>query len=352
MVFGCDNSAQKEFLNKRKVKGNIEGPGQSNSNLWFTDPALPDQLGPTTAAGAVWLEEAVEANAPSEPFLFAGWSRRTAWVKNEGLQAVQFTFETVRKGTGNWQKSNEVTVAAGADQRIAFAADVAGEWIRVRTNLPTTATVHFFFTGQDQRSQSDALFQGLSAVTETNSHGGLLYGLGDDRWALGVSAVHFSEGKAEPVGYYELDAALWLQSKSDATTLAFINEHFAIPEQVITVTSSSVLVVDDRGRRWRLPLGDTAFTSLTNQASLRVAREVATERDLLNCHGTFYELPAENADGFAKIRPISSHHFRVHNYASYRGLLVMTGLDHITGKRIRARCGIRGWQSGRVDRSD
>jgi hypothetical protein len=44
IVFGCDDSAQKEFLNKRKVKGSIEGPGQSNSNLWFTSIDKPDQL--------------------------------------------------------------------------------------------------------------------------------------------------------------------------------------------------------------------------------------------------------------------------------------------------------------------
>jgi hypothetical protein len=49
LVFGCDDSAQKEFLNKRKVKGSIEGPGQSNSNLWFTSVDKPDQLGPNTA---------------------------------------------------------------------------------------------------------------------------------------------------------------------------------------------------------------------------------------------------------------------------------------------------------------
>ena len=36
LVFGCDDAAQKEFLNKRKAKGDIGGPGQSNSNLWFT----------------------------------------------------------------------------------------------------------------------------------------------------------------------------------------------------------------------------------------------------------------------------------------------------------------------------
>lgn len=40
---------------------------------------------------------------------------------------------------------------------------------------------------------------------------------------------------------------------------------------------------------------------------LGICREVATERDLMNCADTFYELPAENADGFAKIRPVASH---------------------------------------------
>ena len=68
-------------------------------------------------------------------------------------------------------------------------------------------------------------------------------------------------------------------------------------------------------------------TALINTAQLRLSREVATERDLFNCHGTFYELPAENADGFAKIRPVASHPYRIHDYASYRGLLVMTGVN-------------------------
>jgi len=56
-------------------------------------------------------------------------------------------------------------------------------------------------------------------------------------------------------------------------------------------------------------------------------REVCTERDLLNCHGTFYELPAENAGGIAKVRPIATHGLKIQDYCSYRGLLVMTGID-------------------------
>ena len=60
---------------------------------------------------------------------------------------------------------------------------------------------------------------------------------------------------------------------------------------------------------------------------LRICREVATERDMFSCHGTFYELPAENADGYAKIRPVATHNFRIHDYASYRGMLILTGVE-------------------------
>jgi hypothetical protein len=118
-----------------------------------------------------------------------------------------------------------------------------------------------------------------------------------------------------------------LEKKSDPATEKFISEKFTIPENVITIDESSVLVVDDQGRRWRLPLGNENYRNLTESGSLRICREVATERDLFHSMGTFYELPAENADGFAKIRPVSSHNFRINDYASYRGMLVMTGID-------------------------
>jgi hypothetical protein len=59
----------------------------------------------------------------------------------------------------------------------------------------------------------------------------------------------------------------------------------------------------------------------------RVCREVATERDLLNVHGTFYELPARNAQGLAKIRPVATHNLAIHDFCSHNGLLLFTGLD-------------------------
>lgn len=334
LVFGCDDSAQKEFLNKRKVKGNIEGPGQSNSNLWFTTVDLLDQLGPTTASGAVWLKESVKGGVASEPFLFAGWPNRTAWISNQGKQAVTFTFEVDKEGKGTFTTLRSVKVEPYTALQVEFGEKDQGEWIRAIPDVTTVATLHFSYSDTDTRkSASDQIFTGLADVSSTQAIGGLLYGLGDNRRALGIATTLF-EGNNQTVtsSYYELSAAMKLEPKEDAKTLEFINQKFAIPQQAVTIDSSSVLVIDDLGRRWRLPMGNEAFTNLTNKASLRIAREVATERDLFNCMGTFYELPAENADGFAKIRPVSSHSFRIHDYASYRGLLVMTGIDPQVGK--------------------
>ncbi len=328
LVFGCDDSAQREFLNTRKQKGNIEGPGQSNSNLWFTDLDKPDELGPTTAAGAVWLDEQVSPDETSEPFLFAGWPYRSAWLYQSGSPSTTFTLEIDRKGNDKWTTLREIKVENNQAVHVIFEEEIQAEWIRVRSDQSTKATVGFNFADSELRNDRPAgIFSGLADVSEQDVSGGLLYGLGDDRRALGIAVTDFKSGKAMESSYYELDASFNLMPRDDSETESFIREKFAIPHQVITVEESSVLIVDDQERRWRLPLGDDHYDDLIDQAQLRICREVATERDLFNCHGTFYELPAENADGFAKIRPVASHSYRIHDYASYRGMLVMTGLQ-------------------------
>ena len=127
--------------------------------------------------------------------------------------------------------------------------------------------------------------------------------------------------------FYEADSTMHIKAVSDSAMTAFMTDKFTIPENVITIDSCSVLITDDKGRRWRLPEGHENFDRLCTDGSLRICREVVTERDLFSCHGTFYELPAENADGYAKIRPIASHSFVIPDYATYRGLFIMSGAD-------------------------
>jgi hypothetical protein len=55
-------------------------------------------------------------------------------------------------------------------------------------------------------------------------------------------------------------------------------------------------------------------------------REAVTERELLNCHGTFYEVPRANSGGYRKMRALATHGKRITDFASWRGLLVLTGV--------------------------
>lgn len=333
LVFGSDDSAKSEFLNKRKAKGNVEATGQSNSNIWFTSLTEPYELGPVTAEGAVWAKETIKANEYSEPFLFAGWKRRCVWIKNEGDIPVTYTFEIDEKGNNQWKELKMLSVDGGKSVFVPFDNRERGEWIRVKIDKTAMTTVSFSYAAEDNRPiASNEIFMGLSPVSSKSAMGGLLYSLGDNRRALGLLSNRSVADEFTETGYYEMNDILQLVKKNDAGTAEFIRTKMAIPQQVITVDKGSVLIVDDSNRRWRLPLGNEDYKALTDRGLLRICREVATERDLFSCMGTFYELPAENADGYAKIRPISSHNFRINDYGSYRGMLLMTGVDPRAGK--------------------
>lgn len=300
LVFGCDDSAKSEFLNKRKVKGGIDSIGQSQSNLWFTSPDTPGKLGPAHASGAVWLHDSVKAGDLSDPFLVAGWKHRSVW---------------------------HIDHATGESKRVAITGD--DEWLRVKAEKDSKdfSVLITLSNGESRTTEPDAIFDGIARIGDENAQTGLFRPRGENKRTLSFATKD---------GYYEMGADLALKRVEDAKAKAFVEKAVALPKNVITLDEASVLVVDDRGRRWRLPRASKAYDAATKAGELRICREVATERDMLSACGTFFELPAENADGFAKIRPICSHNLRVTDFGGYRGLFIMSGIkpdakasDHI-----------------------
>ncbi len=328
LVFGCDDSAKSEFLNKRKTKGNLEGPGQSQSNLWFTDPDDIDDLGAPLGRGAVWFDEVVKADKPSDAFLFSGFARRGVHLTHDSPGLATFTFEADIKGNGQWTKLREVTVAAGGYEWVEFTSREKGAWVRVRANRDCAkATAFFQFSNEDNRRERAAsMFASLAKPGDKTVTGGIVRARGENKRTLAFAAMRSDAGQVADTGYYELDGGLKLARVEDVKAQKFVKDKAAIPHAVVSADAASVLVVDDKGKRWRLPKGDAAFDAPGQLGDERVDREVCTERDLFNAHGSLYELPAENAGGFAKIRPIATHNRRIHDYCSYRGLLVLTGL--------------------------
>ena len=78
-----------------------------------------------------------------------------------------------------------------------------------------------------------------------------------------------------------------------------------------------VEVKDDSGKVWRFP-------NVNGDANV-VCREIATERDLLYAGGVWYEVPAENAGGFAALRPIALADAPVESLAGEKGLMILNG---------------------------
>lgn len=329
VVFGCDDTAKNEFLNKRKAKGELAGPGQSQSNLWFVEPDQIDDFGTALGRGAVWFDEAVKANTASDAFLFSGYEQRGVHLTHDNDKPVTFTFEIDRKGRGEWKGLCAIEVPAKGYRWLEFSPKDKGAWVRVRVDRDCTKTTAFFnYSNKDKRSnEASEIFRGIATVKDKQVSGGVIRARGENLRTLNFAALRAENGTVTDAGYFEMGADLKLKKVDDTKAQDWLKKNVAIPHGMFQVDEASVIFTDDKGNRWRLPKGDAAFDQPGALGDERIDREVCTERDLFNCHGTFYELPAENAGGFAKVRPVTTHNRRIKDYTSYRGLLIMTGIS-------------------------
>ena len=338
LVFGCDDTAKSEFLNKRPAKGALAGPGQSQSNLWFTALDAPDKLGPAIGRGSVWVDEPVQAGVPSDPFLLGGFAKRAVQLQHDGTAATTFSLEIDERGDGQWKSWADVALKADEATRwVEIPATVAGAWIRAKANRDVAkASVTFQYAAKDERvTERGALFQGLSKAGDATSQGAFLLTRGANLRTLSVLAATVTSDQTTIGEAYELSADLKLTKQKDSAVAAYVQKNTPIPQGIITADEASV-IFEESGVRWRLPRSAaSAQDALLARSALRKAREVCTERDMLQAHGTFYELPALNAKGAIRMRPIATSDTAVHDYCSYRGLLVLSGISPEAAKDDR-----------------
>ena len=330
LVFGCDDTAKSEFLNKRPAKGALAGPGQSQSNLWFTALDAPDKLGPPIGRGSVWVDEPVQAGVPSDPFLLGGFAKRAVQLQHDGTAATTFSLEIDERGDGQWKTWADVALKADEATRwVEIPATVAGAWIRAKADRDVAkASVTFQYAAKDERvTERGALFKGLSKAGDATSQGAFLLTRGANLRTLSVLAATVTSDQTTIGEAYELSADLKLTKQKDSAVAAYVQKNTPIPLGIITADEASV-IFEESGVRWRLPRSAaSAQDALLARSALRKAREVCTERDMLQAHGTFYELPALNAKGAIRMRPIATSDTAVHDYCSYRGLLVLSGVS-------------------------
>ena len=303
----------------------------ANSNLVFVDKAeLTSYGGNPRGAGGVWVNDFVAARTPSDPLLINGFANRVLHLLNNDEEKARFLIER-KVGDQRWKVLGSVQVPPGKYAYELLPADIDAEWIRLSTNRTLTSATAYAHLSNPPDAPDLSLIDSIADPAEQVSRSqGLLRNMANADFKLEFAAdVLDATGTITGRGYYraqldETTQRLEIVKVEDAEADANLRSEAATTLD-FGVDSASVFV-DDGGIRYRLPKGDSAFDSATASGWRRGIREVVTERSLMNIHGTFYELPRDSSGaGMRRIRPITTHDLDIFDYASWRGMLVLSG---------------------------
>jgi hypothetical protein len=322
VVFGCDDNALSRF-----------GPGsaltdQSHSNLWFADWDKLKDNGRPCGWGGPWVHDSVRKGVPSEPFAFQGFTGRQLHLSNLNNHPITFKIETDSSGRGTWQELVSISVPAHGYIHHEFADSINAEWIRLTPDADGIYVTAYFHFGRGGGVSTDRrMFQALApAGPGTPGSAGVLYTSGGDRGTLQFAAWSVDgRGNASEAGYYEMNEDLRLVRVDNPALHREIKEKAAIETGEFRVDEASVIMLDHWGNRFRLPKGDLSFDSPDGFGIPRLRRELATERDVFNVHGTFYCLPRANSGDVANIKPIATHNRRLTDFCPWRGMVAIAG---------------------------
>jgi len=322
VVFGCDDNARSRF------GLGIPLTDQSQSNLWFSKWDKLKDNGRPYGWGGPWVHDKVQKGVASEPFAFPGYTNRQLHLSNINNHSITFKVEVDSSGRGYWEELANLTVPAHGYIHHEFSDDINAEWIRLTPDASGNYVTAYFHFGKGGGVSNDpSMFEALApASPNTPRSVGVLYTAGQDKGTLQFAAWTVdSNGRASEAGYYEMDQDLKLIKVENPELHREVKQKAEIETSEFHVDEASVIVNDHWGNRFRLPKGDLSFDNPTEFGIPRLRRELATERDVFNVHGTLYCLPRSNSGDVANIKPIATHNKRFTDFCPWRGLVVIAG---------------------------
>ncbi len=296
--------------------------GQPQSNLWFGRYEDLKTWGDASAAGAIWVQDQVQPGVFSDPFLVKGFKKSIGHFASD--TDCVFTVEADVLGDGKWTPYTAVQVAANGYAPHLFPADFDAQWIRVKSDTSCTASVSFHFSDtrfHDPNGRGKDAFAALADVGDADKP--LTHLLFPSNKSRDLELISLEKGQA--VRYDRLNSETFQFSKSEDDA-ALLKRLDTVPD--FTVDAASV-VIKSEGKTLRLPKGNPAFDQAFTDGWPRSHREVESERLLANIHGTFYEVPfwiVGQPGIYYKMKPVCSHNKQIMDYATWRGLLILSGV--------------------------
>jgi hypothetical protein len=301
--------------------------GQPQSNLWFGSYEDLSNWGPASGYGAIWLNELVEANEVSDPFLMAGFDHRMMHLYNASDLSTTITLQIDENGDNHWKKLTSIDLNKHTYQYYIFKTDLKAEWIRLVPDKSSKLTAAFHYTDANLKKsdKSDPMFNGLADIDEEGevSHAKLYSN--KTNFDLSVFQGEIKQGKFSQNKAYEFSK--WdFNFKSgfrDSTALGALKT-----KDIWSVDEASVILRTKDGVL-RLPKGNPKYSAKLPSGTTRVIREVESERELANICGTFYEVPLFKVGQeplYKMMRPVATHNKQISDYNTWNGLMVMSGV--------------------------
>lgn len=319
LVMGRDDSS---------TTGGNKWAGQSNSALWFGQLSDLETWGAPAGFGGVWKRDEVSTGTPSDPFLVAGFKHRVLHLQHKASSPLSFAVQYDAGGWGSWQTLTNLDLPAGGYSWLSLPPELEATWLRLVPGTNASGVTAWFMLGNSPRRPVPALFAGLAdALHPEAGSGGIIRAKTGDARTLQFAADLFNGiDKSPRAAYYEIDGALQLRRVTNSAAESALRRDYGLRQADFAVDAASVICREGR-HRFRLPKSAAAYDRPFVSGWPRGVREVVTERNLLNAHGTFYELPRPDAGGMRRIRPVATHNKRVTDFASWRGLFVMAGVS-------------------------
>lgn len=302
--------------------------GQSHSALWFGQISDIQKWGVPAGFGGVWKEDGVTSNVPSEAFFVSGFQKRVLHLKQGSTNTVNFALDYDANGTGAWSNLTTIAVASNGYSWFVLPQSLNAQWVRLTADRDATNVTAYFQMANPPVAVSTQLFAGIADALATNvaRSDGIIRPRSNDASTLqfAVNSLDATGGLSSTV-YYEIGGPMKLRVTNNAAAESVLRGSFSLSNATFSVDSASVLYVTGTNR-YRLPKTLSAYDSSFASGWPRGFREVITERQLLNAHGTFYEVPYADAGGFRRIRPVCTHNKLISDFASWRGLFVVAGV--------------------------
>jgi hypothetical protein len=292
---------------------------RAQSNFWFGQLEDLSDWGAPQGHGGVWLNESLAANEVSAPFLVNGFSRITLHLRNGGGSAVPVAIES-SNGTGAWSPVTTVNVPANG-YAFEIINNTPSQWLRLKPDTSASNLTAYFLLSNPYphapvASVGGDRFAALADIRDTNGH--------SDGIIRPMSGSDLQLEFASDNGYQRIGGSLDLQDVTNASAESALRSQGAL-SKAFGGDAASVWVTQG-SKRLRLPRLDPGYDAAFQSGWARGFREVVAERQMLNCHGTFYEVPRANSGDRYRMRPIATHGKRITDFASWRGLLVLSGV--------------------------